>query len=328
MAKLPELIGGFPRRTLLATSSAAAGALFTAACGPFAPFPKDQPRSEAPRANEALIVQLRQDLGITPTTTRSAFGEHLARLALNNPAWMVGRTIEYMSEQGKVVRYEIDQRGEPNPLIAQTYDVECSDPRDEGKPYARNVDTFRNNRYLAIYADEETAGRLRQKQSIMESFVAEYFGDAKATSVLHMIFLPRASRLELHDIGNLIKVYLGAVAARENTAVEAKTGAVRRVDVIVSMPVVYLDALNKATPLTATLAGTLVNEMTGFLIRQALPAHFRGTQYSESFSTLTQTLTELDEQAARMLLGGIAYKEFTKVVAEETVKVCKELLRK
>lgn len=299
------------RRLFIAGSLLATEAVMTAAC-------REQEQ------NTAVIADLKNKLGITPSTTRESFAQNAAKIGLENPSWMIGQRIQYASDNGDKITKEILPDGSPNTLSARDIVfVEYPDPRTVRIP--PTVETFpqSENKKLVVYATANTVDLFTKNRKVIDAFLQEYFSLVSVPSFLHLVFIPNApiDIIESADINNQ-PLKSPSNQASTDFLVD-REGNVRKLHVSLNLPDIHKTALSIGTSISSQLITGLSNEITNALAQLSLPQQNRRKLLPETVSTLAGILAEIDKNFARMILGGTSYEPFVKLIANEMDRIGK-----
>lgn len=318
MTQSPETRPGIPKFSrrlfnkglIVAPGAVAAG--LTIAC------------AERASDNSAVIADLKNKLEVTPATTRQSFTQRSSELALSNPFWQANSKFEFTTDLKKKVTVNIGHNGQPyvNLTAKDEVQVDYVDPRSTGLKHSVEIVSGQNDRHFAVYGTANTVALFKDRKSDINKFLQEYFGDSKALSVLHLVFLPSQPSIDLLDIGNKGNK-MKSISTRATTGLLTDDKSILRFDVVINIPYFHKKTIEESMSLETSLTMVLANEMANLLVDQATPFEKLQTEIPEGISTLSGYLAGLDKDFARMILGGTAYEPFVKIVADEMRRIGK-----
>lgn len=273
-------------------------------------------------SNLYSLENLKKELGITSSTTRNEFAEKSPRIVLENPSWMVGKTVAYKTDLGKTVLWRIDEKGEPKAAnFEYKSTIAYPDSRVPGFKEETVIYSYPNNRHVVIYGITDTIKRISEHKDLIQTFTEEYFQGITTPAIFHLIFLPRSDGMELVDIGDYAKVKLKAnsVASANMPIIDNK---ILRFDVAVVIPGIHFEASNTATSNKRKLINALSNEAVSVLFSPIVRPKVGATAHvPQAITSVAGMIAEVDDSFAKMILGGRAYDKFCDVVVQEMQRI-------
>ncbi|OGE17088.1 hypothetical protein A2769_00450 [Candidatus Daviesbacteria bacterium RIFCSPHIGHO2_01_FULL_37_27] len=268
------------------------------------------------------LEDLKKELGTTSLTTRMAFTEKASQIVLENPNWMVGKTVEYRANLGKTVLWRIDEKGEPK---AANFDYKSTiaypDSRVPGfKDETRRL-TFQNDRHFIVYGITETVNKITAQSEIVQNFLREYYHGVNYPAALHLVFLPRSHEVQLIDITGHGKLKLGESNVGI-TGIAMPDNKIARMEVAIVVPGIHFEAINTGASLKSKLINVLANEVTSVLFSPSVrPKVGVSAHVPQAITSIAGMIAEVDDKFAQMILGGKAYDKFCDVVVQEMNRI-------
>ena len=288
---------GTERRWFLKVMLATAAGGVLAACG----GGKEQDNSQ-------LVEYLKNELGITPTTTREELAEMAYKKAID-PTWFINKPIgNFKNTRGESLKLSTDNIGE---LVVETqYIREITYPFptvQEVKPFTFQHDGKENQ--LIVYGTLGTISRSKgYGEDIIKSFLDQYFNGSKSpVNIVHLDFNPVMSG--------------PAFSAATPWNLNKETGEVTYpiLEVLIRVHRAHHFAENLGMNLENILRHGFTNEAIGFLGNQ-FPETGGGLirgRINESYSTLAALASALDPSVADLTLGGTTHLDLFPSIVEE-----------